>query len=168
MLRVSLARSLLDSASNSLFSCIARYSYMCTIGFSCASCGINLILNNVNGIQSPWSSANLNRISVASRWGTFFTLFAQLIHYYGCTIDRYTVVLNTHEAIREAFVKHSADFADRPTFYVDKFMNPNNKGEYRTVSHVLMLMVSAYFNWRLWFGVVIKIDFKNHRSSNLY
>jgi len=41
---------------------------------------------------------------------------------------RYTVVLNSHASLREAFVKRSTDFADRPKLQALNLTNPGQRG----------------------------------------
>jgi len=43
-------------------------------------------------------------------------------------IHRNVVLLTSHEAIREAFVERSVDFADRPALYLNQLLCPDNKG----------------------------------------
>ena len=47
---------------------------------------------------------------------------------YSNCYHRYTVVLNGKDAIQEALVKHSFDFASRPTFFLDTIFNIGRHG----------------------------------------
>jgi len=56
-----------------------------------------------------------------------------------CLIASYTVVLNGKEAIHEAFVKHSLDFSDRPTYFIDAMVfNIHAKGKLFWLSNLLL------------------------------
>ena len=58
-----------------------------------------------------------------------------------CKLCRVVVVINGREAIREALVTHSVDFADRPDFYTETLretlVNKNSKGKRRTDCKIL-------------------------------
>jgi cytochrome P450 len=61
------------------------------------------------------------------------TFFASKAQEYGDVLSfkagkMYTVVLNSHASILEAFVKRSTDCADRPRFSFQKYTNPDRKG----------------------------------------
>ncbi|ESO10866.1 hypothetical protein HELRODRAFT_109184 [Helobdella robusta] len=54
------------------------------------------------------------------------TKYGDVLAYY--VLDKYHVVLNSKEAVFEAFVKRSTDFADRPKAKINEVLNPQNKG----------------------------------------
>jgi len=48
-----------------------------------------------------------------------------------CKLCRVVVVINGREAIHEALVTHSVDFADRPEYYSPPMVNKHVKGKGR-------------------------------------
>ena len=56
-----------------------------------------------------------------------------------CKLCRVVVVINGREAIREALVTHSVDFADRPDIYTETLVNKHTKGKRRIGCKILSL-----------------------------
>ncbi|ESO10864.1 hypothetical protein HELRODRAFT_72409 [Helobdella robusta] len=52
--------------------------------------------------------------------------YGDVVAYY--MMGQYKIILNSREAVHEAFVKRSTDFADRPRARVNNVLNPNQKG----------------------------------------
>ena len=54
-------------------------------------------------------------------------MFAHLLEFLMCFF-RYCLVIQTREALNEAYIKHGRDFSNRPRVYIDHLINPRMLG----------------------------------------
>ena len=75
-----------------------------------------------------------------------------------CYACSYAIILNGRQAILRTLVKQSLEFAGRPVFYLQQYLNPRMKGTLRCVS---LLLTVQHFSTLCWYRYVICFSVKS-------